>query len=297
MLLPLLRLSRPPSFRSVLFASVRRYATPSTNVPPSPPPRPSPAKVARAVTRRRTVDADNYKKLNKAEALFNANHELLYRAPKRLTTFRIQSWFLASACVGYLSYSLYYRLNDYKAWKERDHPYPKFLAAANVATNMIIIAAGYLFIYRVGGHIHSIQLVKRLDQVFMQVTTRSRFPFLKKHVVAQPYNFRVGDSIVHQRRVPDWMLTRDINESSPSAAILSVIINTARAVPRLVHNMFTSVWQLVAQEGIVHVALVDENSAQIRLSMDVEGQYLRDGQSDALWDIVTITSRSRLYDD
>lgn len=283
-----------PAAHSLLRCSIRRYATTRTSSIPKP-------KLVKPISRSGVSrppptsgdlgTASKLVKIGLAERAYDAGTRLVYRAPHRLTFFRLQSWLLAGLATGVIGWFFVDRMFDASMWKSRGISYPRVHQAMYTIIGAFLAGVAGICVYRPGGHIHAIKLVKEADAVFLQLSVRTRLPFIKSRLMVQPYNLLIHPRLAAMRDIPDWMLSRAPNESSPSAFTLGVLANSSRAISRFFFSIFASARQFFLQEGIIQVGLLKEEAGKRHVLtgfyLDADGQYFVQNKSQLLLDMAT----------
>ena len=291
MLSSLFRTCQAPCIRGrpFLTSSLRRYAT-------APPPRQTPSTrsatpgqaLASATAKRRPTagnlnDMSKLRKIEYAEKLYNEGSVVLFRASGRLRAYRFQCYALAA--VSFAAIYLNIHVDSINPEELKARGIPAFVAGAYLALGVFLMVAGNWAISRARGQIRSITLVKQLDQVFLEVTVTRRIPFLKQQVLVKPYDMIVDSRLVAMKNIPIWMVPRDVDESSPSAATASVIKGTFSAISRFFYNfVFSPAKQFFLREGILSIQLLHDNpntqskTISESFSLDTDGQFLSDAK-------------------
>jgi len=285
-----------PFFTSSFSSSTRRYATaPLPRRLASNPP-PVSGTLKSRTTSSNLNDIRKLRKVELAERLYNSGNTLLYKAGGRLRAYRIRCYVGALLCVAAIQLNIHVKMFDFEELKRRG--IPKFVGGIYILVGIFLSAVAAWCINRAHGQIQSIQLVKKLDSVFMEVTATRRIPFLKRRFLVTPYDMQVDSRLIAFKKVPTWMLTRDLNESSPSAVTASVIKNTARVVSRSFFHVFSAFRQFFQQTGMLSVYFTHtaggSNTNYETLSLDMGGEYLmKEGEQDkqVLFDLTDIVHR------
>lgn len=281
---------------------MRRYATARAPSVPKmrtskPPARPAAPK--RGPTSDNLDAATKLMKVQLAEQVYSEGKTLLYRAPRRLTYYRIQNWVLAAAASGTIAWMIADRMFDAEMWKSRGIAYPQAIRVVYTIVGAFLAAIAGVCVYRPGGHVHTIGLVKQLDNVFLQVSVRTRLPFAKRRHVIQPYNLLLDPRLAAMKEIPDWMISQSPDESSPSAFTAGVLSNSLRAISRFFFSIFASARQFISLEGIISVDLLKEEAGTRQILrgfyLDADGQYLTYEKGEALLNIATFKD-SRIPD-
>ncbi|KAK5945090.1 hypothetical protein PMZ80_002294 [Knufia obscura] len=237
-------------------------------------------------------DTRKLRQIEMAEQLYNSGTRLLYKAGGRLRMFRIQCYTLGAVCFGGIYWNMLAKTVDMDELQRRG--IPKFVGITYIVVGVFLSSAGAYSINRVHGQIQTVKLIKKMDRVFLEVTATRRIPFLKRRVVVRPYDMLIDSRLVAWRKVPAWMLSGKLNESSPSAVTTSVIQNTLKAISRSCFYIFASARQFFQQAGILSIDLVQSDAKPkviTGLSLDMGGEYLNhSGTSEKaiLWDLATV---------
>lgn len=145
-----------------------------------------------------------------------------------------------------------------------------------------------------GGNVHAIDLIKRSDQVFLQLSIRGTLPFYKYKRTIRPYDIRADLRTVAWRNIPAWMISKKLNESSPSAAIGSAIASIPTQVARGFWHIYGATKQLFEQAGIVKLDFVVTEGKEERIeryNIDLDGEYVflsNDLHKPAIWEMVVV---------
>ena len=286
MLNTLLRSRHCLQFRSFNTLSLRRYASSAAPRQPryAPPSKPPSGADLRQASRLQGVKL--------IEQLYNASERNLYQAPTRLATFRFQSWLLATIGFTYVCGATLSGMTSPGYWKSVGHTYPTAIACSHIAFNAVWFGVSLLCLLRIRNQIHSVNIIKQADSAFVKVSVRRLAPFFQRHIVLRPFDIQIDGRAVASTRIPDWMVAQKLNESSPSAASASVILNTFRAMFRPVYYFFASQVQFLRQEGIVDIGLsVEENGSrkiQKGYRIDLSGDFLSEDEQAILYKVATV---------
>lgn len=264
---------------------IRSYAQRSgaSPVPPRPLLKPQalslpPSLPVKAATPQiRSGSGPRMRKINLVQDLYNAGDTSLYKAPHRLTYFRLQCWTVAGLCAAYLGWSFKDKIYKPEALKERGIDYPLLLAGTNVVIGTFLMAAMFFSLYRTRNHVHAIDLVKQSDAVMVRLSVREPVPFLKRHIILKPYSISRDLHINPSPSPPIWMRPHKLNEASVSALIVSVLGNTARSFPRLFWNVYATARHFITLDGTYDLLALDDQGKQeleIGYILDARGLYL-----------------------
>lgn len=163
--------------RFTLKSTFSRFAS---TKPPAVPGRLSPVRSAQKTTPSTVQDAQTYRKLKIAKEILESHGDnvLLYKAPKRTTTFRVQNWVAAGTCAAAVIY--YHSAGMLDEDRVRLQGLPWWLGLMYKVIVFFIGGVGTIAALRNYRLIHTIKLVQKSGTPVMQLTTRRVMPFLKK---------------------------------------------------------------------------------------------------------------------
>lgn len=271
--------------RPFLSTSIRRYAS-------TPPPRKTPSAGSSTASRpapsivtarSRPTSANlnhlhQLRKLELAEQYYNSGKTLLYKASGRLRAYRIQCYALACTCLAGVFTNVLAKTTDVNELKRRG--IPAYVSAIYVVIGAFLTGVGVWALLAARRQITTIRLIKNMDRVFLEVTATRMIPFLKHRVLVRPPDMLVTSRVTRMKKLPQWMLSRKLDESSPSATTASVLKNTAIAFSRFFFHIFSAARQFFLREGIVSTDFVrtdpKANTTIDRLDLDLGGLYLKD---------------------
>lgn len=224
---------------------------------------------------------ERLQRIKLVEELYEKGVIQLYEAPRRLTYFRLQCWVVAGLGLAFVSFYYTDKVWDVAKLKERGVELPWLVAIGEgAAVGVICIALGYALL-RSLNHVQAIQLVKEMDTVFVRLRVRSAVPFLKTYLAIRPYNLLISEKLVWPKTVPNWMRRKELNESSASAVILSVIGNSLRALPRFFWHIWNEGRRFLFYDGLVEMSVIGEDAKDASKSpylLDIDGAWALHGK-------------------
>lgn len=138
-------------------------------------------------------------------------------------------------------------------------------------------------------HIHSIDLVQKSSSVFMQVTVRSGFPFVKRRLIIQPQDMVVDSRFITAYGLPAILVPAAPSESSPSAFTAGVLRETLKSFSKFFYSIFDAARVFFSEEGIIKIDIMQEKKGEKRTNkyfLDAAGLFLQEKDKIILWDLV-----------
>lgn len=219
-----------------------------------------------------------YKRIKLVEALYAAGNTTLYKAPRRLTYFRLQCWALLGMGMSFMTWFMNMKLYDVAEMRKRGIEYPWLATIGETSAAVLIAAVCGTCVFRLMNHVQIVQLVKEMDVVYVRLSSRSIVPFVKSHVAVRPYNLAITDRLALPKSPPDWLAIRKLDESSRPAVVASVMRNTFKAFPLLIWHIINEARRFLTSEGSVKAKIIGEDANNTEASkgyyiLDVDGAW------------------------
>lgn len=178
----------------------------------------------------------------------HGDNVLLYKAPKRTTTFRVQNWVAAGTCAAAVVY--YQSAGMLDEDRVRLQGLPWWLGLMYKVIVLFIGGVGTIAALRNYRLIHTIKLVQKSGTPIMEMTTRRVVPFLKKVEEIEVGQLHYGRHIIlSSTRDPIFSpVTEEVQQGG-------IVRNLTAGVSNFFFRFFMSAQQFFSPASIVKLAV------------------------------------------
>lgn len=187
---------------------------------------------------------------------------LLYTAPTRVTSFRVVSWTLATCFTASAVYLTLDRLKNPQNYERTDGRFGWLFSVANVGVGFVLLGLSAVLVSRTPGIVQSIELLKESGRVHLRFDVRGMLPYKRYTIQTRPDNITLKRTVTPSLAIPEFVQWKGLNTSSASAAVLSVLQDTARVTLGSPFYLIAFAQYFIRQSGVATMQVQAEGEDQ-----------------------------------
>lgn len=219
------------------------------------------------------ADLQKFQKMQLAQELFDAGNLLLYKATWQLSCFRFISYTIVAFLAGSLTYNSFGGFLDIRENARRG--IGNLVIYTQLFTGGLLAAVAGFCLFRTGGQVESIQLLKKGGEVLLQIRTRQYLPFWRQTDYVRPIDLEAIPTVNRTTYpIPQSLSNIGVKTSSSGAAIISVLMNTPKHVARGLFWFIGGFRQFFGRASIITThGYFPDSSKQETFLIDLHGHY------------------------